>query len=304
MRKTKQQRAAERRQHQAEIRREVADKLKIVRKYTGHNFSLARGYDGRKNLSRSRQKTIAKYFDIIYELSGRAHKLYTPPKGAKREVFAFTGQDRTPKFTKAIIYLPDADATYKFEIDKNRPKGSRFVVTNKKTHERSWRIPAEVFLDENEALFDEDEDTDPDFFEGVLEEYGQDGAAYMVEAGDYHMWGSAGPRSQVANKLSDLFKNYGAGHFDPYDRNSHFIGNWFRGVQVFADPLDLLPYKVERYRNDLENQKKFGRGFGEHIRTLADGSMVRFVGGKMIAETRIYPKHRKRRAYGKYKRAR
>lgn len=219
---------------------------------------------------------------MIRELTGRPHKVITPARGAKRETFEFTGQLHHPRFVKAIVHLPDPEARYRFDIDKTRPRGSRFVMTNVRTREKSWHIPAAVFLDENENLYDEDEDISPEFFADVLEEYAERGEVYLIEAGDYHMWGSAGHIERVSNKLSDLFKQYGAGNFDAYDKNSHFIGNWFRGVQVYSSINDFAPYFDDRIKAEARRlQERNLQPFTKH-RILKSGAVGTFYQGQLI----------------------
>lgn len=219
---------------------------------------------------------------MILELTARPHKIITPPKGGKRETFEFTGQIHHPKFVKAIVHLPDPEARYTFSLDKSRPKGSRFVMTNRRTREKAWHIPAKVFLDENEHLYDEDEDIDPTFFEDVLTEYGERGEVYLIEAGEFHMWGSAGSIERVADKLSDLFKQYSAGNFDHTDKNSHFIGNWFRGVQVYSDAMDFRPYLEDRVRAEAKRlEERHLTAFTKH-RVLKSGDIGTFYQGRLI----------------------
>lgn len=261
---------------------DLSHKLRSIRRFTGDRFSAAKGYDGRKALSRSRLRTINRYFVMVQELTGRPHKVIVPPKGGKREAFEYTGQAHHPKFTKAIVHISDPVASYSFALDKTRPKGSRFVVTNRRTREKSWHIPAAVFLDENELLYDEDEEIDPTFFADVLEEYAERGEIYLIEAGDYHMWGSAGSIERVSEKLSDLFKQYGAAHFDHTDKNSHFIGNWFRGVQVYSDARDFRPYFEDRIKAEAKRVKERGlEPFTRH-RVLKSGAIGTFRHGKLV----------------------
>lgn len=267
---------------------EFSDKLRIVRKFTGDRFGPGRGYDARKPLSRSRQKTINKYYELIRELTDRAHKIIVPKKGEKRETFSFTGQLKFPKFVKAIIVIPDGASQYRFFLDKERPKGSRFTMINRRTGEKSWHIPASVFLDENELLYDEDEDNPPEFFQAVLEEYAVGGQVYMIEAGEYHMWGSAGTTETISIKLSELFKHYSAGIFDALDKNSHFIGNWFRGIQVYA-PSEAARYMDERAEHEAKRIRDFNEKaggnvmqFGRRFRVLKSGDIGEFVFGKLV----------------------
>lgn len=232
-------------------------------------------------MSKVRGRTINRYYEAILELTSRPHKLYVPKRGEKREAFEYTGQKHLPRFTKAIIGTPDDSARYTFGLDKYRPKGSRFTVTNRRTRERSWHIPAHVFLDENEHLYDSDIDIDPEFFRAIIEEYAVKGQVYMIEAGDFHMWGDSGEPAHVAKKLATLFKQYGAGNFDPFDRNSHFIGNWFRGIQVFGQD-DAVLYHGERQRFNKHRTTEWGLRPQEHFRELRSGDIAHFYRGKII----------------------
>lgn len=267
---------------------DLSDKLRIVRKFTGHRFGPGRGYDARKSLSRSRQRTINKYYEIVRELTDRPHKIIVPKKGQKRETFSFTGQLHMPKFVKAIIVVPDAGAQYKFFMDKQRPKGSRFTMINRRTGEKSWHIPASAFLDENELLYEEDQDNPPEFFQAVLEEYAVGGQVYMIEAGEYHMWGSAGTVETISQKISELFKQYSAGVFDANDANSHFVGNWFRGIQVYS-PTEAAVYMGERAEHEAKRIREFNEKaggnvmqFGRRFRLLKSGDIGEFVFGKLV----------------------
>lgn len=261
--------------------RPLSEKLKIVRQFTGDRFSAAKGYDLRKGVSKARARTISKYFDMVMELTSRPHKIIVPARGAKRETMEYTGQIHHPKFVKAIVHTPDPAARYSFSIDKTRPKGSRFILTNRRTKEKSWHIPARVFLDENEFLYDEDEDIDPQFFADVIVEYGERGEVYVIEAGDFHMWGAAGHVERVSNKLADLFKQYGAGNFDPFDKNSHHIKNWFRGVQVYGDARDFSPYLDNRVRAEAKRIQERGISPFTKIRGLRSGDIGVFYQGQL-----------------------
>jgi hypothetical protein len=252
-----------------------------VRRYTGDRFSAAKGYDLRKPMSKARARTIARYFELAVELTSRPHLVVPPPKGGKREAFAYTGQLHHLRFTKAIVHTPEPGDRYSFKLDRTRPRGSRFVVENRRTRERSWHIPAAVFLDENPGLFDPDEDPDPDFFQGVIEDYGEQAEVYMIEAGENHMWGDAGSPERVGGKLAELFKQYGAGNFDPFDRNSHFIGNWFRGVQAYSAGA-ALSYMSERRVLAASREVKWGLRPREHFRALRSGDIGRFYQGTLV----------------------
>jgi hypothetical protein len=263
----------------------LAQKLALVRRYTGKRFSAAKGYDLRKGMSKGRMKTVEKYAGLIVELTDRPHRIYRPKRGEKREAFTFTGQEHHPRFEVAIIPVPDPAGSYRFELDRTRPPGSRFVMENRTTKERSWHIPAKLFLDENEQLYDEDADIAPEFFEYVLEQYAEQGPGYtyVVEAGEYHMWGASGNIPRVAEKLSELFKEYGAGHFDAFDKNSHFIGNWFRGVQVYTNPEEFAVYALARANRRADYlRERPGMDPFTRFRVLKSGDIGIFYRGKLI----------------------
>ncbi len=274
---------------------DLPTKLRVVRQYTGDNFSEAKGYGTRKGqYTLGRLRTVDRYKNVVRELTDRPHRVIEPKPGEKREAFEFTGQKGHAKFRKAIIPVPQAGARYRFEIDKSRPKGSQFVMINTRTKERSWHVPAHVFLDENPNLYEEDEDTPPEFFESVLNEYAERGHVYMIEAGDYHMWGAAGPVRRVAEELSELFKHYGVGTFDPFDKNSHFIGNWFRGVQVFGAG-EATSYVNERRRAQITRQEERPLPEGYHVRELRSGDKGLFFKGRLVGTlSRTTPVTRKR----------
>lgn len=287
----------------------LADKLRTVRRFTGDKFSAARGYDARKRMHPNRIRTIESYFELIGELTSTPHMVMVPPRGGKKETFLATGQKGFPRFTKAIIHVPDPSAKYDVYIDKSRPAGSRFVMENRRTHERIWRIPSEFFLYQDRQLYDQDNDIPPEFFNHIIRDYGQ-GEVYVIEAGEYHMWGSTGtpyPESgrewdSIGGKLSDLFKSYGAGNFDEFDRNSSWIGNWFRGVQVYSDAQDFAPYFENRVRARAEYLARAPRENPRmKIRILKSGDVAEFESGRI---TRVHSYTSLKRLQGRGKRKR
>lgn len=286
---------------------DLGSKLRLVRRFTGDRFSAKRGYDMRGKMSKARQKTIARYFQVIQELTAKPHIVITPPKGGKLEAFEYTGQRGHSKFVKAIVTLPDPGGRYKFEIDRLRPKGSRFILINRTTREKSWHIPADVFYDvEPDLGFDLDEDLPPEFFADIIEEYGYPGRIYMIEAGEHHMWGDAGPPARVGAKLAQLFVQYGAGHFDSSDRNSHFIGNWFRGVSVFHQ-ADAITYGQSRFAERARSRaERRAQGLtvlptGHKWRPMINGMLGEFINGEWTGrqKPKAAQKHRRSRKTGR-----
>lgn len=261
---------------------DLNEKLKLVRRLTGDKFSAARGYDARKPISKARARTINKYWEIAQELLSRPHQLVTPPKGGKREAFAYTGQARAPRFAKAIVSTPQPEDPYSFGLTKTRPRGSRFTVTNRRTGEASWHIPEDAFADAWD-IDDDDEEGLREYYADVLSEYASDYGAqvFMIEAGEAHMWGSAGGPDLVAAKLVQLRRNYDATKFDPSDKNSHWIGNWFRGVTVFS-PGSVGSYIRERRAQAAQRQETWGLRPHEHWRPLKSGDIARFYQGKVV----------------------
>lgn len=261
-----------------------------MRRFTGDKFSAKRGYDLRKPLSKARARTINKYFTMIEELTSRPHKIIVPPKGTRKEIFEFTGQKSHPRFSRAIVTIPDPNVSYTWEIDKSQPKGSQFVLINKATKERLWHIPAEMFdakYEENfgENIWDEEE-LSPQFFADVLEEYAAQDQVYMIEAGEFHMWGTAGHIGRVSEKMAELFKQYSHDRFDRYDSNSNWIGNWFRGVQVYG-MASAGSYIDDRLNHEVKRlQERYGDRASDMMfrktRVLKDGSVAEFYQGKVV----------------------
>lgn len=278
----------------------IRAKLDLIRRYTGRKFSAANGYDARKPLSKKRLKTIDRYFNLVNDLTARSHKIYRPKKGEKNEAFEFTGQKGYSYFSHAIVHSPDPAAKYTFKIDKARPKGSRFVVINKTSGERSYHIPAEPFW----MIQDEDENGEPDYlsseFEDILQEYAEGAELFMINAGDYHMWGSAGGARRVAEKLADLMKQYGSDNFDEYDRHSHHIDNWFKGVTAYSYIEEAWPYITERSRAQVKRNEERGNDGRLKARILRNGNFGAFIDGKLAYEvstataTPVTPKGKKR----------
>lgn len=271
---------------------DLRKKLDKVRRFTGDRFSAGRGYDARKTLSKKRQKTIERYFDAITELTAREHLLYKPKRGEKKEVFEYTGQKGYGLFNVGIIHKPDSNAHYTFDFDRERPKGSRFQVINKNTGERSWHVPADPFWE-----FDGDEDELREYYGDLLDEYAEDAEVFLINAGEHHMWGSAGGADFVADKLADLMNQYGSRYFDPFNKNSNHINNWFRGMTAYASDRDVAAYLDERAEHQEKQQAKYNyhmvgtdRGnVRSRVRILRDGSIANFVDGKLDASSRLYP---------------
>lgn len=260
---------------------DLKNKLELVRKFTGDRFSAARGYDLRKPMSRRRLRTIDRYFNVISELTARDYVVYTPKRGEKREVFEFTGQKGFGNFTRAIIHSPQKEAKYTYKIDKERPKGSRFVVENKQSGERSWHIPAHLFWQIFDDLSEEEKE---DIYTQILEEYGDDAEVFLINAGDFHMWGTAGNAPIVARKISELFRNYGADVFDPNDKNSNYIGNWFRGVTAYKPRGQINNYITERYHARRQYLEDMHRANDYKFRYTRDGRIVAMQRGSVIFE--------------------
>lgn len=224
---------------------DLSHKLALIRRFTGDRFSAARGYDARKKLSRKRIRTINRYYDLIVELTGRSHVVYTPKKGERREAFEYTGQSGYSYFNRAIIHTPGKAAKYDFYMDRTRPQGSRFTVLNKSTQEMSWHIDPDLFwMVIDDGITDEER---IDEFTDILNEYAEEAEVFLINAGEHHMWGNAGNAPVVAKKIDELFRNYGADIFDPSDRNSNYIGNWFRGVTAYKPKSSIDRYITDRY---------------------------------------------------------
>jgi len=264
------------------VSRDIRKKLEAVRAVTGDAFSARKGYDLRKPLSKRRIKTIEHYYEVLLDLTSRSHVVYTPKKGEKMEAFEFTGQTGMPRFTKAFVHKVDPDAQMAFVVDKTRPKHSRFVAFNRKNGQAHYNVPASAFIDEQDDDL-EAQGIDPgEHYADILREYAPDAEMFMIAAGPHYMWGSAGQHEMVGQKVADLFRSYGAGQFDPGDKNSHYFGNWFNGVKAYTRAQDAFPYMRERVRADTIRREERHITTPEKYRVLRSGDIGVFLNGRLI----------------------
>jgi len=247
---------------------------------------------------------IERYYNKIVELTARETVTYKPKRGEKTEAFAYTGQTGWRKFAVAIIHKPDRSARLTYQIDRSRPKGSRFVVTNRNTGQRYYHIPAKAFL------WFEDYDLPPEFaaylaslgidpndlseeelYQYVIEFYAEDAEFFLIQAGEAYMWGAGGGREQVAEKIKTIINNYGEALFDASDPNSSYYGNWFKGVTGFTDRFDAFPM-INTARAKIRARReryKIRTPENTTYRTLSDGSIGVFVDNAYTGE-RFYPR--------------
>lgn len=253
--------------------------LRLVRRYTGDAFSAANGYDLRKPLNFGQRMAILRYANRIVELTSQPHVTYRPKRGQKTEAFSYTNQKGWSKFDTAIIHAPDASAKLVFDIDKRRPRGSRFVVTNSNTGQRYYHIPARAFL----GFDEEDEDlSETEFYEGVLRDYAEDAEFFLIEAGESYMWGAGGGHAAVANKLEKIIQNYGSSNFSANDKNSSHYRNWFRGVTGYTNRFDIVPQIGQALQRQRERGEKYGIDPTRRFRRLKDGSIGEFRNGNLL----------------------
>lgn len=274
-----------------ELAADYGANLKLIRPYTGKNFSTAKGYNGSKRTSVRRARTVARYANITEELLSRDHVIYVPPKQVKKEAFIYTGQEDFRQFTKAIVFRPAKGSKLDFAVDADRPEGSRFTVTNRKTGETSWHIPDTPFWDIVPEYDEGLEDFNPEHFERVLRDHAEDGDTFMIQAGDHHMWGSAGNLERVGEKLADLFAQYGDNNHDPNNSNSHNIKNWFRGITVYSNDDELRPYLQERGEARVKALREAElpvHNYTIRLRLLRDGSIGLYIGGRMAMNLTIF----------------
>ena len=222
---------------------------------------------------------VLKYFRKVKELTATGAVTYTPKRGEKNEAFAYTGQTGWRKFKVAIIRQVSPDSELTAFVDPARPKGSRFVVRDKKTGRSYYNIPAKAFLTD----IDPDDDViDTDHFRQVIEDHAADAEFFLINSGDTYMWGSGGGRDQVAEKLGALFRNYSAQQFDPYDKNSSFYGNWFKGVTGFTSRYDILDQVGEHIRAKREYRAKWKMHPTRTYRELKNGMLGVFENGRLV----------------------
>ena len=278
----------------------IRNKLKAIRRATGDAFSASKGYDARKPLSYRRRKTIEKYYEKLVELTSSPHKVFTPPKGWKNETFSYTTQNGFPRFKQAYIHTIDESASYEYALQRDRPRGSRFVVRNRTTGQEFYHIPATAFLSYNgpiDADFAEwleevqgeeiSELDDVSYYEYVLEYYGADAEFYLIQAGESYVWGSGGGKRKCAEKIALILENYDDTLFASNSESR--VSHWFRGVTAFTDRFSILPRMgaAIKKRAQWKRDNKLKIADGVKYRIMRDGAIGRYVDGALVE--RIYP---------------
>jgi hypothetical protein len=240
--------------------------LKVVRQYTGDAFSASNGYALNRKPNFGQRMAVLKYYEKIAEMTATPYQVYTPKKREKREAFSFTGQAGFRKFKKAIIRKTDDAQRFTFTLDKSRPRGSRFVAIDAQTGRRYYNIPAALFMD---ASLDEDlVDENEAIFRQIIDEHAGDAKFFLIQAGDAYMWGAGGSERLIAKKLAEVFRNYSPNHFDPYDKNSSYYGNWFRGLTGFTSQYDALPKIAEAQERRRDYRARMHIGPRKYRRLL------------------------------------
>lgn len=256
--------------------RTYGEQLRLIRRYTGDAFTSKRGYDARKEPSFGQRMAVLKYARKVEELLSEPVQTYKPPKGYKREIFEQTGQVGYSKFNVALVKTPNTPANVRFILDKTRPRGSRLVAEDKKTRQHYYEIPPELFL--------KSEEIDTDFYREVLEEYAADATYFMIRAGESYIWGAAtnggGSLDGVTKKIGEIFRNYSAAMFDANNKNSHYVGNWFRGVTAFTSFKTAQPLLAKGLEQQAAHRKRYGK---KKWRLLEDktGTTRRYENGRL-----------------------
>ncbi len=293
--------------------RDFKNILKTVRQYTGDAFKPARGYTLTKKLNFGQRMAVLKYYNKIQELSSVETVTYKPKRGEKTEVFDYTGQRGYRKFDMAIIKKISPTQDLKFSFDKTRPKGQRFMVTDKTTGRVHMHIPARLFKediedyepdfykyiairyslegeDEAEVLdqalsivqeMDEEEATSQ-YYDFVISKYAEGARFFLIESGESYMWGSGGGQEQIARKLVELFKTYSATNFDANDKRSSYYGNWFRGVTAFTSRYEILPRMGEQIIKRKTYREKWKMHPTRNYRELKNGLLGVFEDGRLV----------------------
>jgi hypothetical protein len=248
---------------------------------------------------------VKKYFDKIQELTNVETQVYTPKRGEKTEAFAYTGQTGYRKFTKAIVRKISPAQKLTFKVDKTRPRGSRFVVTDKTTGRIFLNIPARLFepdyyepefydwvaelfgFGETDDAVDYIQTIPPDdanelYSEYILETYAGDAEFFLINAGESYIWGAGGDRKSIARKIRKYKEQYSATNFDVNDKNSHYYGNWLRGVTGFGSRFDVLDRIGEAQAKRRAFRDKFKMESGVNYRRLKNGLIGEFRNGQLV----------------------
>ena len=278
--------------------------LEIVRQYTGDAFKAKKGYRANMKPNFGQRMAVRKYYNKIAELTAIDTVTYTPKKGEKAEAFAYTGQTGFRKFTKAIIRKISPQQKLKFQVDKSRPKGSRFVVTDTATGRQFVNIPAYVFepefydpefydyiagafgfADTQEAVdyiggltTDESDDL---YSEYIFSKYAPEAKFFLINAGESYVWGSGGNRQDIAAKMRKYKETYSATNFDANDKRSSYYGNWLRGVTAFRTRFDIIERIGEAQASRAAYRKKFMMSQDKNYRMMKNGLLGVFVDGQL-----------------------
>ncbi len=256
--------------------RNYRDSLRLIRPYTGRAFTKVNGYSASKKPSFGQRMAVLKYARKVEELLTRPAEILTPKRGEKAEIFRETRQNGFRYFTKAIIPKPPTPVVVHYTLDKTRPRGSQLVATDKKTKQRYYHIPAEVFLESDEI--------DTEFYKDIIQQYAEDAQFFLIQAGESYMWGSAtgrgGTLDGVAQKIKQILENYSALMFDANDKNSSYYGKWFRGITAFTSVHDALPELGKQLRRQAEYRERFRVG-PQKYRETRDGQTRRFENGEL-----------------------
>lgn len=251
------------------------EQLRAIRRFTGEAFSRERGYDARKKPNFGQRMAVLKYARKLDELMSRPVVFYKPKRGEKTAAFEYTGQRGYNKFDTAIVHKPNDAADLEFGIDRSRPKGSRFVVTDRRNGQQYIHIPANAFLT-----------VDPSEYAAIIREYAPDAEFFMIEAGENYMWGAGGGAQKVGEKIKQILEQYGSNMFDANDHNSSHWRNWFRGVTGFTDHRDALAHIEVRHAAEKAFNAKYKipeNALKVKRRTSKHGRIALFANGRFLA---------------------
>lgn len=202
------------------------DDIALLRRFAGSYFTPANGYDFRKKLSRSKQKTALKYIDNIHRLiDGGNFTTVKPAKGEKKALYEYTGQGL--KFDVAIVQKPQGAKKAFVKIDKTQPRFRQVSIQYPDIFKKEIKIPKEhILYFINNEMWEELED--------YLREVAAGAEIFLINTINGSMWTKA---TNSIQKLIEFCKEqsvkYGSSNFGRGDYS--FFDNWIESITVFFD---------------------------------------------------------------------
>lgn len=199
--------------------------IKTIRHFA-KGFRGAEGYDLRKpwkDLPKYQRAKLRRYFNIIDPLTAHPFKAVRPRrKDRLKTLQKFSGQTDFPKgMTTAIV--PVADPTEKLEV--------KYSKDNKKVHNiMEGNVGRTIIEFISDILIN-----DPSLAVNLaIAQLPSDTRRLMLMAGDHLIARPIGANFDSLLQAVQYYQGrYGTDNFDPRNKNSHYFGNWMKGIYTY-----------------------------------------------------------------------